>query len=91
MKKHFTAAIYGTNTMTKALRSTFASRFGNIVAFVMLPSKSIKLSLHAYHDARSGSDMVVLRTRNWSTGDESILYRGPVEGGVKLKGRTLKD
>lgn len=91
MRKYFTAAIYGTNRITKALRTTCASRFGHISAFVMIPSKSLKLTLQVTHHSREEADHVLLTVRDWRTGVTSILYDGILTGGTPKPHRLPRD
>lgn len=82
--RHYTAAIMGQGSIYSAIKTAFSSRFSSIRAFVMIPARSEKLELTVTRDARSDSDHVTLKRRNWRTGDEATLYNGDFMGGTPI-------
>lgn len=90
MRNHYTAAIQGTG-FYKSIRRACASRFGQIRAFVMIPSESEKLTLTVTRNAQEDTDTVNLTRRNWRTGEETVLYNGDFMGGTPKRKRLPRD
>lgn len=89
-QRHFQAAMQA-NGVYSVIKRAFCSRFSSIRAFVLVPSKSEKLTLEVSFKSRNLEDHVLLTRRNWRTGEESILYDGNFMGGEPIKKRHLRD
>lgn len=90
MTTRYTAAIKGSG-LWQDLKTCFASRFFGIRAIVLVPQEQEKLELRVDYDTRNKKDIVTLQRRNWSTGSTSVLYQGPLTGGMVPRPRIKKD
>ena len=89
--KRYKAALHGQGGYFSALRRAWASRFGRIRALVLVPELDEKLLLEVWYDAAKSEDIVTLKRSNWRTGEESILYKGPLTNGLHKQPARAKD
>lgn len=81
MNKRYKAAIVGYGGAFKALKRAWSSRFSSIKSVIMIPELSESIRLEVSYDATREEDVITLHSRNWRTGQETILFDGSLRAG----------